>query len=321
MLRPEVLKEAAVAESLQEALSLLRESSYPGLAEARSASQASQTIWATYFKIMGRLIDLAPPSAAEALRALLLEEDLRDSLSIYQLAILGKVVEERLPSYYMGNSVTRSLYEDPDALASPQKIEELVRGSDIEPYFMRAAAAYAELKGGPAALWATPMAIARLYVDAVEKERDVEDLFCPRIEEKIFSSLLLSRAFDVSQRLVELLLPDKPTCGIDRRSLLAVYSSEPEPVAMAGELRGLMRHVRPEGRSLDEILFSARKSSRQQIAKTSQRLFAGYPFRAAFVLAGALMLKTEIENVLFIISSKERQVPAEKILQGLGLEA
>lgn len=319
LVRPEVMKEAAVAESMSEALSLLREAPYPGLSEAKTIAQASQIIWTTYFKTVGKLADLSPSPAREIVRSLLLEEDLRDVLSIYHLAVSGKVVEEKLPSYYLPGSVTRSIYEDPEAFSSPQKIERIAEGAEISIYFQRATSVYAKLKEGPAALWAIPMAVAALYADVAEI--DAEELLCPRIEEELFSALLLSKVFGADPRLVESTLPEAPACGLEKRSLLFAYSAEAEPLALAGELRNIMRSIKPEGKSLDEVLLSTRRSARQRILKSSYRIFAGYPFNASFVLAGALLLRMEVENLLYIISSKEHRVSTEKILQGLGFEA
>ncbi|MCX8195500.1 MAG: V-type ATPase subunit [Acidilobaceae archaeon] len=319
LLRPEVIREAALAADFGEALSSLRDSIYSGLGEARGLAQAYSSVWSSYFRQLKRLAQASPAPASELLMALQREEELRDVMILLQSVLLEKRPDVKLPSLFAEGSIVRALLEDPEALLSPQKFSEAVSGSFAAPYVGKAIKAFKELKGGPVALWATPLATLSLYSNSLltlgGDREDAERIICLLLEEKALSSLLLAKSLNVPQRFLEEFM-DWELCGLAGEELLELYAAEAEALGIAAELRGRLS-VRAEGKSVQEVLSSARRSARSLVRARALATMAGYPFRVSFLLSPLLLLRLEAEDVLLLLASKEYKIPPDYVLPQL----
>ncbi|MEN2999304.1 MAG: V-type ATPase subunit [Acidilobaceae archaeon] len=322
LLRPEVVREAALASDFSEALGPLRDSIYSGLGDARTLSQAYSSIWSAYFRQVRRLAFISPAPASELLLSLEREEVLKDLLVLYQSVLLEKRVEVRLPSSLVGETLTRKVLEDPEALLSPQRFVEALSRSWAYAYLERAGRSFRELKGGPIALWAAPLSALKLYSEALSimggEGEEVERLLCPYLQEKALSSLLLAKVLEVPPRLLEDFSWGN-LCGLKARELVELYAAEPDPLGIAGELKQKIS-IRAEGKSVEEVLASARKSARLALRERALGVMTGYPFRASFLLSPLLLLRLEAEDLTLLLSSKEYKLPPASVLPELGLE-
>ncbi|MCX8165124.1 MAG: hypothetical protein N3D79_00790 [Acidilobaceae archaeon] len=322
LLRPEVIREAALAAEFGEALGPLRDSIYAGLGEARSLSQAFSSIWPTYIRQVRRLALRSPSPASELLLTLEKEEVLRDLLILYQSTLLEKRIESRLPSSLVEGTLTKRVLEDPEALLSPQRFIESLSRSWAYSYVERVGRSFRELKGGPVALWAVPLSVLKLYSEVLgaaggERE-EAERLLCPQLQEKVLSSLLLAKALEVPQKLLEDFSWGE-LCGLKAKEALELYSAEPDPLGIAGELRQKIS-IKAEGKSVEEVLTSAQRSARSALRERSLAAMAGYPFRASFLLSPLLLLRLEAEDLTLLLSSKEYKLPPSVVLPELGFE-
>jgi len=124
LLSVDVLREAALAKDLGEALLALRESIYPGVGEAKTLTQALSSLWTGFFKTIERLASVTPEEALGCVLAVGREQDLRDLLTVIYRAASEKPLEERLPSTFYEGTLTYNVTRDPELLTSPQKILE-----------------------------------------------------------------------------------------------------------------------------------------------------------------------------------------------------
>lgn len=326
LLKSDVIREAALAKDLGEALIALRESLYPGIGEAKTLTQALTSIWTGYFKTIEHLARVTPGEALDVVLAPLREEDLRDLLIIIYRAVAGKPVDEKLPSAFYDKTLTYNVLRDPELLASPQKILEFTEGTWAYSYVEDSLKLARELKGLPA-LWSIPLIVVRLYHDSIEKlglndVRSLEKLLCPHLEYKILSSLTVAKQFDVPLKLIEIAVGDmSEVCGGSVEELKSIYEREADAVSVANELKGILRNIRIEGKSVNEILVNALRSSRQVLKARAITAMSGYPFNPAFLAASVILLKIEVETLSYIVSSKEYRVSPADLLELLGLEA
>jgi vacuolar-type H+-ATPase subunit C/Vma6 len=326
LLRADVLREAALAKDLGEALITLRESMYPGVGEAKTLTQALTSIWGGYFKTIRHMAKVTPGEALNIVLALEREEDLRDITTIAYRSAVGKPVEEKLPSAFYEGTLTYNILRDPELLASPQKILEFTEDTWAYKYVEPALRVTRELKGGATPLWAIPLLIARLYNDSMEglsseKRSGLERLLCPHIEYRLLSALVMARHLDIPSRFIDMVMGRKVTlCGAPLEELKGLYEREADPVSLAGELRGLLRDIRVEGKSVYEILFNSMRSSRYNLKSRAISSMSGYPFNPAFITASLVLLKLEVEMITFIVASKEYRVKPAEVVEKLGLE-
>ena len=327
LLRADVLREAALAKDLSEALITLRESIYPGVGEAKTLTQALTSIWGGYFRTIRYMARVTPGEALNVVLALEREEDLRDlTITAYRSA-LGKPVEEKLPSSFYEETLTYNVLRDPELLTSPQRILEFTEGTWAYKYVEVALRVMRELKGGTAPLWAIPLLLVKLYNDSMEglsssKRRGLEKLLCPHIEYKLLSALVMAKHLDIPLRFIDLVMGGKAAiCGVTLEELKGFYEREADPVSLASELRGVLKDIRVEGKSVYEITFNSMRSSQQNLKARALSSMSGYPFNPAFITASLVLLKLEAQTLAFIVSSKEYKVKPADIVEKLGLEA
>ncbi len=326
LLRPDVMREAALAKDLSEALIALRESLYPGLSEAKTLTQALTSIWSSYFKTIRYMARVAPGEALPAILALEREEDLRDLITITYRSMAGKPVEERLPSIFYEETLTYNVIRDPELLTSPQKILEFLEDTWAYEYVEIAMRLSKDLKWVVTTLWVIPILVARLYNDSMKglsfvKKSGLEKLLCPYIERKMLSSLVMAKYNDVPPKFLDMVMgKTNIICDARLEDIKIIYEREADPVSLAGELRGVFKDIRIEGKSVYEILFNSLRSSHQNLKSRVISLMSGYPFTPAFITASLILLKLEVETLTFIIASKEYKVKPADVIEKLGLE-
>ncbi len=326
LLRPDVIREATLAKDLGEALIILRESIYPGLGEAKTLTQALTSIWSGYFKTIRYMAKVAPREALNIVLAFEREEDLRDLITVTYRSVSGRPAEERLPSTFYEGTLTYNVMRDPELLTSPQRILEFTEGTWAYKYIDVALKVLKEFKGGVAKLWVTPFLTVKLYNDSMEglssaKKAGLKKLLCPYLEYKLLSSLIMAKQQDIPSKLLDMVMEKTSICNVTMNDLKSSYEREGDPVSLAGELRGLLRNVRVEGKSVKEILFNSMRSSRQNLRVRALSLMSGYPFNPAFIAASLVLLKLEVEMLSFIVASKEYKVKPVDVIEWLGLEA
>jgi len=327
LLKPDVIREAALAKDLSEALIALRESMHPGLGEAKTLTQALASVWSGYFKTIRRMAKVAPGEALNVVLALEREEDLRDLVTITYRSAVGRPVEEKLPSSFYEGTLTYSILRDPELLTSPHKILEFTEDTWAYNYVEVALRVSRDLKWGVSTLWVTPLLTTKLYSDSMEglgsaKKAELERLLCPHLEHKLLTSMLVAKHLEIPPRLLEAAMGRRFTiCGVKVEELKGIYEREADPVSLAGELKSLIKDVKIEGKSVQEILYNSLRSSRQKLKARALSSMSGYPFNPAFITASLVLLKLEVETITFILSSKEYKVKPSDVVEKLGLEA
>ncbi|MEM2224022.1 MAG: V-type ATPase subunit [Acidilobaceae archaeon] len=325
LLRLDVIREAALASDLGEALLALRESIYTGLSESKTLTQALTALWSSYFKTVRYMARFTPGEAIDSVMAMEREEDLRDLLVVMQRAYSGRPLDERLPSTLYEGTLTSIIVKDPEALTSYQKIGELAARTWASSYVNDALRVIREVKVGLPIIWAIPLLIVKLHYSHISKlsgakRRGLENLLCPHLEDKILSSLILAKNLDIPVKLLETLWAGIRICDFSLESIRSVYEREADPLSLAGELRGVLRDIKIEGKTMQDILSSSRKSSRLALRRNAIHVMSGYPFNPAFLVSSLILLRLEVDDILFILSSKAYKIPPDQILQNLSFE-
>jgi vacuolar-type H+-ATPase subunit C/Vma6 len=134
--------------------------------------------------------------------------------------------------------------------------------------------------------------------------------------------MLVAKHLDIPPRLLEVVMGRRLTvCGVTVEELKGIYEREADPISLAGELKSLLKDVKIEGKSVQEILYNSLRSSRQKLKARALSSMSGYPFNPAFITASLVLLKLEVETLTFILSSKEYKVKPSDVVEKLGLEA
>ncbi len=326
LLKGEEIREMALSKDLNEALLALRESQYRGVGEAKSLTQIFSSVWGSYFRIVRYMVRVAPGEALNAVLAVEREEDLRDLLIIMQRVASNRPVEETLPSSFYDGTLTYQVLRDPELLTSPHKIVEALQKTWAAPYLETSLNIMREVKEGLPIVWAIPLVTTRLYSDAIKdlrgaKKSGLERLLCPHIEAKILSSLTMAKELGVQTRILEIAWGNIRACNVSLKTVREIYERETEIASLAEELRGILRNVKFEGKTLKDIKTTSSRNSKLAMKARALEAMSGYPYNPAFLIASLILLKLEVNNILLILSSKEYKLKPDEILDELILEA
>ncbi|MDM7275146.1 MAG: V-type ATPase subunit [Thermoprotei archaeon] len=326
LLKGEEIREMALSKDLSEALLVLRESLYRGVGEARSLTHVFSSVWGSYFRIVRHMAKVAPGEALDAVLAMEREEDLRDLLIIIQRIASNRPVEEMLPSSFYDGTLTYQVLRDPELLTSPHKVAEALHTTWAAPYLESSLSILREVKEGLPIVWAIPLITTRLCSNAIEnlrgaKKSGLERLLCPHLEAKILSSLVMAKELGVQTRILEIAWGNIRVCKVSLKSVREIYEREAEIVGLAEELKGILRNVKFEGKTLKDITTTSQRNSRLIMRARALEAMSGYPYNPAFLVASLVLLKLEVNNVLLTLSSKEFKLKPDEILEELTLEA
>ncbi|MEM1873344.1 MAG: V-type ATPase subunit [Acidilobaceae archaeon] len=323
LLRPEVLRELALAKDFDEAVSVLGESLYPEAREAKNLLQAQMAVWRGYFRSVYKLAQACPQHLREVALLFAREEELKDLMIIAHKVRYRLPLQERLPSMFY-ETLAYSLSREPEKLLSIDSLLDAIRDTWAHSYLAEALSLVEEHRIETPLYTLSALYTVRMYSETLEPLssldlRDLEVIVCPKLEPLLFSGLIHSKAYGIPVDAVKAILKPLSICGWRVGDLVEAYSRALDFRVLAEELSKSMG-VRVVGETLDEVLASILIGGGRRLRRIAYKVMAGDPYRPAFIIAPLALLKLEVEDVLLILASKVYKVKPEDLINRLSIE-
>ncbi len=326
-LRGDTLRELLEAGSVADAVSLMPDTIYEGLREARTLRDAEREVWRGYFKAVLRAGELSPGKAYDAVTLPLRLEEAKDLLSLLEASRRGGALEavERLPTALLESSETsRIAGGGAEVLQSPQRIVEEVR-SPVLRRILEGALSFEQRSGvrGAILLYYAPAA-ARLLRQATAtlsgaEARGYESVVCPRITYILVSGVLQAKESGIEARAMDEAFSSIEACGFSWRRVKPIYEREPDAPSLASTISGIIGGWKAEG-ELPELLEGARRVVRAEIRRRAERAVSGYPFQAGFVAGGLELLRLEAEDLIAVLTGVHLKLKPEEYIYRASLK-
>ncbi|MEM0340251.1 MAG: V-type ATPase subunit [Acidilobaceae archaeon] len=323
LLRPEVIKEISLAKDFEKAVSVLGESLYPEVREAKNLFQAETAVWRGYFRSVFKLAEVCPSYLKDVVLLFAREEELKDLMIIAQKVKLKAPLHERLPSMHY-DTLVYSLIREPEKLLSLESMMTALKDTWVHAYLSEALSLVEEHRlEVPLYVFSAPYTV-RIYSETLEPLspidlKDLEVLLCPRLKPLLFAGLVHSKVYGVPLEVLDTILRPISICGFDIPFLLEVYSRAIHFKDLAEDL-GKTLDIKVVGESLDEVLSGALIGGGRVLRKIANKIMIGDPYRPAFIIAPLVLLRLEVEDVLLILSSKTYDVKPADFMSRLSVE-
>ncbi len=326
LLKPEALREAAEASSIQEAVASLPDTIYQGLKDAKTRADAERAIWGGYLRAVYKAVRLAPTHASRALSLFSLLEEARDALVLAEAVRSGRGPEalEGLPSAHVDQSPLSRLRGEVDALQSVQRLSETVGDKRISA-LLEEALSFEQKSGvrGTLMFYYAPFA-AKAAGYAISSlpggERGLYSrVVCPRVLYIVVSALVQAKERGLEARLVDEAFQGVSVCGFKWEDARGIYEREPDPQGLAASMAHLLPGWKTEG-GVAEILESARRAYRFEARRRSSAAIAGYPFQAGFVAAVLELARLEAEDLVSVLTGIALRLKPEDYAPRLSLK-
>ena len=304
----EKFRELATVAKIDDALAIVRETMYSRALEAKTLYGMQERMMAIFWENVSPLRELLPEKSRLVVEAFLRDEELKDLLVILARILQGKPSIWGVPTARIEGTLTRRIASDPEAVASQTGFLEALKGSWARELVEDALQAYRETGDPAAVVWSHTPLSAMAYSQAL-KSLDPSDrigaerILCPIIEYKLVSSLVQAKGMGLEPRVVDRLLSGISQCGIEWRLYRQAYDREPGPLELATSLRELARIVKLDGRNLEEVMESARRSFRLALKRACMAAYSAYPFTPALAAAGVALLRVNMEDMLAALQS------------------
>ncbi len=291
--------------TLTEAMGMLRDTVYSQAAEAKDPRAAEAALARAFFSAVDSLEHMAPEEAAGVVTVVARAQEAKDLAAMARALAEGSQLPSWLPSFEWSRSPLSRLAEDLSVSPTLGRLADIAPSyGDLGKLITEAVELYGELKDPAAFTWHSLVATARTYTDAINSVPrvdvdPVERSLCPLLEEAAALGLLEAWGARVPPRLVEEAYSDLKACRLPWNSMAASYerSLGGEAMALAQEVSGYFRFVRLEGRTLSDLMQSARRTARIAAQRAAEAIFSAYPFTAGLVAAAAVLLYIDYENV------------------------
>lgn len=289
---------------LMDALSALRETVYAPVAEAKDLSSIERAIASRFFATIDELAKLSPAEAVQLVRSFALAKEVEDLMTLARAVTEGSSLPSWLPSVEWSSSEIRYLLSEMEASPSLTRLPELIKDATLRASMEGALQAFADVKSPEAFTWYSLAAQASI-LDAALRSLEGQDavetmkVVCPLVEERLALAALQAWALRVSPRTVARVLPLRRTCGVNASAVASAYERniESDVVSLSTELSGLLRYVRLEGKTLRDLMASARRTARVSAVRAAAAAFEGYPYTPALIAAGLVLLWVDLDNL------------------------
>ncbi|MFP3081067.1 MAG: V-type ATPase subunit [Acidilobus sp.] len=321
MLGPK-LKE--IAPPLSEAVMALRESLYSRAAEAKDPESLERALAAVYFSNLEEVYRLAPAEARGLINAFGRLRELEDIMTVARALAEGQPPPRWLPSMEWGLSSTAHVLQELEASASLSRLQEAVRDRDLKGAVAMALEAYTDLRQPEVFTFLSLLGgslVLRGALAAVggPEAKDVERIMCPLVEERAALGLLEAWALRLNPKTFARAVEGPKVCGVDWALLAAAYERglEGEVTGLVMDVSPALRYVKLEGRSVKELMDSARRSARLAAHRASLAAFEGYPFTPALVAAALTLLTLEVDSVRALVGGIMLNLTQEELEQAV----
>ncbi|MCE4612388.1 MAG: V-type ATPase subunit [Desulfurococcales archaeon] len=315
-------RELAAVAKIDDALAIVRETMYSRALEAKTLYGMQERMMAIFWENASPLKELLPERSRLIVEAFLREEELKDLLVMLARIVQGRPSIWGLPTARIEGTLAKRVASDPEAVSSQTGFLDAVKDSWAGRPVEEALQAYRETGDPAAILWSHTPLSAAAYSQALKSldpgdRIGAERVLCPIIEYKLVSSLIQAKSMDLEPRVVDRLLSGISQCGIEWKLYRQAYDREPGPLELATSLRELAKVVRLDGRGMDEIMESARRSFKLSLKRACAAAYSAYPFTPALAAAGVALLRINMEDMLAALQSIILGLKADEYAQAM----
>ncbi|MCE4619108.1 MAG: V-type ATPase subunit [Desulfurococcales archaeon] len=320
LLTSDRVRELVAQPSLEEALSLLKDTIYGEAIKSTTLRGVQRDLAAFYVDYIVRIKSHAPKDSHPLIDAFLHEFEAGDllTLAVYSSTRSGEMPD--IVTKSIDACLSSKLAKEPEALVSFTRFLEYLQGTWASRY-VNVIRRVAEM-GDP-----TRITWAKLAITAGEYSLALQALdprlgrpmaakpICPLLNWTIAAFLIQAKKEGLEARFIDEVLVDVPACGFNVRNAKAAYEREPGPDSLAGVIEEIVKYVKIDvSKDLVEALEEARNNARRKSVQLAKTVFSSYPFHAGLIAAGLTLLKINIEDLLTVLTGISLRLSPEEYL-------
>ncbi len=313
------IREAIAQPTIDEAISLLKDTIYGEALVAGDLSRLQKSLIKYYFNFIDKISKNAPGEASPLIEAFKREIEAGDLVILASASSQTTGIPETLTGDIEGTTINLILRES-EALTSITRLIESLQGTWASKY-VNVLKTVAETGDPSKVTWARLLIVASEYSNALESlelrisRRAAARVLCPLLNWMLAAALIQAKRAGVEAKVLEEVLVDVPSCGFRVGRARLVYERETGVEGVVASISDAVRGVMVDAsKDIVDALEEARINARKEAVRRANAVYSGYPFHAGIIAAGIILLKINIEDLLTVLHGIALKLPSEEYL-------